>query len=70
MKGPVASFLFDVHYSVPETTYQWHIQLDCGCVRDVLPATTLTTTPPPIHTDHCDDRFIVNPSSLRYRRAT
>jgi hypothetical protein len=35
MKGPVASFLFDAHYSVPEKTYQWRIQLD-GCVRDVL----------------------------------
>jgi hypothetical protein len=22
MKGPVASFLFDMHYSVPEKTYQ------------------------------------------------
>src|SRR4051794_40617888 len=36
MKGPVASFLFDVHYSVPEKTYQWRIQLDCGCVRDAV----------------------------------
>ena len=36
MKGPVASFLFDVHYSEPEKTYQWRVQLDCGCVRDAL----------------------------------
>ncbi|AGB21675.1 hypothetical protein Mycsm_01258 [Mycobacterium sp. JS623] len=36
VKGPVASFLFDVHYSEPEKTYQWRIQLDCGCVRDAL----------------------------------
>jgi hypothetical protein len=35
-KGPVASFLFDVHYSVPEKTYQWRIQMDCGCVRDAV----------------------------------
>jgi hypothetical protein len=36
MKGPGASLLFDVHYSVPEKTYQWRVQLDCGCVCDVL----------------------------------
>jgi hypothetical protein len=36
LKGPVASFRFEVHYSEPEKTYQWRIQLDCGCVRDVL----------------------------------
>ncbi len=28
MKGPVASFLFDIHYSVPEKMYQWRMQLD------------------------------------------
>lgn len=36
LRGPVASFLFDVHYSEPEKTYQWRIQLDCGCVRDAV----------------------------------
>lgn len=36
MKGPVVSFLFDVHYSVPENIYQWRVQLDCGCARDVV----------------------------------
>lgn len=35
-RGPVASFLFDLHYSEPEKTYQWRIQLDCGCVRDAV----------------------------------
>lgn len=36
MAGPVASFLFEVHHSEPEKTYQWRVQLDCGCVRDAL----------------------------------
>lgn len=36
LKGPLASFLFDLHYSEPEKTYQWRIQLDCGCVRDAV----------------------------------
>jgi hypothetical protein len=34
MKGPVATFLFDlfdVHYSVPEKTYHWRVQLERGC---------------------------------------
>jgi len=29
IKGPVASFLFDVHYSVPEKTYQWRVHFSC-----------------------------------------
>ncbi len=36
LEGPVASFLFDLYYPEPEKTYQWRVQLDCGCVRDVL----------------------------------
>lgn len=36
LKGPVASFLFELHYSEPEKTFQWRIQLDCGCLRDAV----------------------------------
>jgi hypothetical protein len=43
LKGPVASFLRDVHYSVPEKTYQWWVQLDCGCIRDVAAVMYLTS---------------------------
>ena len=46
MKGPVASFLFDVHNSVPEKTYQWRVQLDCGCVRDIVTPSTARKTAP------------------------
>ncbi|MGB8387838.1 hypothetical protein [Mycobacterium sp.] len=35
LKGPVANFLFGVHYSVPEKAYPSRMQLDCGCVRDI-----------------------------------
>jgi hypothetical protein len=38
MKGPVVTFLFDVHYAAPEKTYQWRVQLECGCVRDMRTA--------------------------------
>ena len=31
----MATCLFEVHYSEPET-YQWRIELDCGCVRDAV----------------------------------
>ena len=36
LKGVLASFMFDVYYSTPDKTYQWRVQFDCGCVRDVL----------------------------------
>jgi hypothetical protein len=36
MAGPVEAFLFDVHVPKPEETYQWRIELDCGCIRDVV----------------------------------
>lgn len=32
----MASFLFELYYPEPEKTYQWRIQLDCGCVRDAV----------------------------------
>lgn len=36
LMGVLASFLFDLYYSTPDKTYQWRVQFDCGCVRDVL----------------------------------
>ncbi|MDP7735130.1 hypothetical protein [Mycobacterium paragordonae] len=36
LAGPLTSLLFELYYPEPEKTYQWRIQLDCGCVRDVL----------------------------------
>lgn len=36
LKGVLASFMFDVYYSAPDKTYQWRVEFDCGCVRDIL----------------------------------
>lgn len=36
LEGVLASFMFDVYYSTPDKTYQWRVQFDCGCVRDVV----------------------------------
>ena len=35
-RGPVESFLFEVHIPKPEDTYQWRIELECGCIRDTV----------------------------------
>ena len=35
LKGVLASFMFDVYYSTPDKTYQWRVEFDCGCVRDI-----------------------------------
>lgn len=35
-EGPGRAVIFDLLVPKPEDTYQWRIQLDCGCVRDVV----------------------------------
>jgi hypothetical protein len=35
-KGPGQAAIFDLLVPKPEDTYQWRIQLNCGCIRDVV----------------------------------
>ena len=34
--GPGRAAIFELLVPAPEETYQWRVQLDCGCVRDVV----------------------------------
>jgi hypothetical protein len=34
--GPGQAAIFDLLVPKPEDTYQWRIQLNCGCIRDVV----------------------------------
>jgi hypothetical protein len=35
-RDPVERFLFEAQIPKPEDTYQWRVELDCGCIRDAV----------------------------------
>jgi len=36
LEGPGRAALFDLLVPRPEETYQWRVELDCGCIRDAV----------------------------------
>lgn len=38
LAGPGQAVVFELIVPRPENTYQWRIELDCGCIRDVVTA--------------------------------
>jgi hypothetical protein len=48
-----------------DSRQSYHPRAPAGC----LGPNQVGLSRPPVHIDHCDDLFIVNPSSLRYRES-